>query len=564
MNEASFRELCMQFAEALRDCRALYREAAEAWLAHEGERGSLPAEQRLARMEELHQGLLIKVFAAVTQADRRWTWQEAELAAILVEHLWQRRLSGEELAQAAEHLITQGHRIRWYPLLRPFDVVPAMRDEVDRLETVVLRVANLVAKCDGTVSAAEAAQLRSLQEELASHLRPLTLQESSEGDAPDAATASQVEQERVHDALARAAEPSGVAWPAGATGAGKVAPSAGGAGEPLRSPAERLEAARRELESLIGLAPVKQEIATLINYLSHQQQRRALNLPTAPLSLHMLFLGNPGTGKTTVARIFGQMLGALGILTKGHLVETDRSGLVAEYAGQTGPKTQRKIDAALGGVLFIDEAYSLAEAHGDDTYGREALQVLLKRMEDDRHHLAVILAGYPQPMQRLLRVNPGLASRIAAHLHFPDYQPRELAQIFQVFCEKNHYRLLAATRAKLLLGFHWLYAHRNERFGNARLVRNVFERAVRQLANRVAGVAPVTVELLTVLQPEDIVLEGVPAEVLARADDPRLALGVTCPSCRFQGRMRASRLGEQVQCKACGHTFTAEWGDVLA
>jgi SpoVK/Ycf46/Vps4 family AAA+-type ATPase len=309
---------------------------------------------------------------------------------------------------------------------------------------------------------------------------------------------------------------------------------------------------------------VKQEITTLVNYLSHQQQRRALNLPTAPVSLHMLFLGNPGTGKTTVARIFGQMLGALGVLPKGHLVETDRSGLVAEYAGQTGPKTQRKIDAALGGVLFIDEAYSLAELRGEDTYGREALQTLLKRMEDDRHRLAVILAGYPRPMQRLLKVNPGLASRIATHLHFPDYQPVELARIFQTLCEKNHYRLPAPTRAKLLVGLDWLYAHRDERFGNGRLVRNVFERAVRQLANRVAGVAPVTVELLTVLQPEDIVLEGLPAEVLSRAEDPQLAVGISCPGCQCQGRMRASRLGAQVQCKACGHTFVAEWGDLRA
>ena len=565
MNDASFRELCAQFQEALADCRALYREAAEAWLAHEGPQCALPQEQRRERMEELHQGLLIKVFGAVAQADRRWAWQEAELASILIEHLWQRRLSGQELTRAVEHLITQGHRIRWYPLLRPFDVVPALRDEVDRLETIVLRVANLVAKCDGTLSPAEAAHLRTLQDELASHLRGLTLQDTDDNSPAErsTATASAAEQGAVHEAIERAAEVAGVPAPA-ASGQRRTAASARTADPTHRTPAERLEAARRELDSLIGLASVKREITTLVNYLAHQQQRRALNLPTAPLSLHMLFLGNPGTGKTTVARIFGQMLGALGVLAKGHLVETDRSGLVAEYAGQTGPKTHRKIDAALDGVLFIDEAYSLAELRGDDTYGREALQVLLKRMEDDRHRLAVILAGYPRPMQRLLRVNPGLASRIATHLEFPDYTPQELAQVFQVFCEKNHYRLPAATRAKLLVGFHWLHAHRNERFGNARLVRNIFERAVRQLANRIAGVTPVTVELLTVMQPEDLILEGVPAEVLSRAGDPELVVGITCPGCQVQGRMRARRLGETVQCKACQHTFVAEWGELLS
>ena len=174
-----------------------------------------------------------------------------------------------------------------------------------------------------------------------------------------------------------------------------------------KSAEERLAEALAELNELIGMDNVKHEITTLTNYLKHQEQRRQAKLPTASLSLHMVFTGNPGTGKTSVARIVGRIFGAMGILNKGHLVETDRSGLVAEYAGQTGPKTNKRIDEALDGVLFIDEAYSLVAESNEDAYGREAVQTLLKRMEDDRQRLVVILAGYPEPMEALLAEQSG-------------------------------------------------------------------------------------------------------------------------------------------------------------
>src|SRR5207237_7794667 len=159
------------------------------------------------------------------------------------------------------------------------------------------------------------------------------------------------------------------------------------------------------------LRSIKQEVRGLINFLKMQQAREEFGLPQTPISLHHVFSGNPGTGKTTVARLLGRLLGAMGLLAKGHLVETDRSGLVAEYAGQTGPKTNARITEALDGALFIDEAYSLVAETGDDSYGAEAVQALLKRMEDDRERLAVILAGYPTPMDRLLKSNPGISSR---------------------------------------------------------------------------------------------------------------------------------------------------------
>ena len=211
-------------------------------------------------------------------------------------------------------------------------------------------------------------------------------------------------------------------------------------------------------------------------------------LPQTNLSLHIVFHGNPGTGKTTVARIIARVYAAMAILDKGQLIETDRAGLVAEYAGQTAVKTNKKIDEAIDGVLFVDEAYSLVAEGGDDPYGHEAVQALLKRMEDDRARLVVILAGYPANMARLLGSNPGLSSRFSRHLTFADYTPAELGQIFHRMCMKNQYVVPPAARAKLLLGLQWLYDHRDEHFGNGRTVRNLSALSIRRLPNRIAHI----------------------------------------------------------------------------
>src|SRR5690606_38969334 len=202
-----------------------------------------------------------------------------------------------------------------------------------------------------------------------------------------------------------------------------------------KSSDEELSEALAELDLLIGLSAVKNEVRTLVNFLRMQEHRRQQSLPEIHVGLHSVFVGNPGTGKTTVARIMSRILGAMGILEKGHLIETDRSGLVAEYAGQTAPKTNKRIDEALDGLLFIDEAYSLVAERGDDPFGAEALQTLLKRMEDDRHRLVVILAGYPAPLARLLQSNPGLSSRFSRHITFPDFAAAELGKIFELFCQ---------------------------------------------------------------------------------------------------------------------------------
>ena len=200
------------------------------------------------------------------------------------------------------------------------------------------------------------------------------------------------------------------------------------------------------------------------------------------------------------------MFGAIGVLDKGHLVETDRSGLVAEFVGQTAVKTNKIIDEALDGILFIDEAYSLV-SDGKDAFGNEALQILLKRAEDDRDRLIVILAGYPEPMKRLLLTNPGLSSRFNRTIAFPDYTPEELVGIFEIFANQNHYVIRDNVRQQIMDIATSTSRSRDEHFGNGRLMRNVFENAMRNLADRVVDVAQLTPDLLTTFEAEDITCE---------------------------------------------------------
>lgn len=258
-----------------------------------------------------------------------------------------------------------------------------------------------------------------------------------------------------------------------------------------------------ELNELIGLSETKKEITTLSNYIQMKLKRDEMGMKSPNLSLHCVFTGNPGTGKTTVARILAGIYKDMGLLKKGHLVETDRSGLIAEYVGQTAVKTNKKIDEALDGVLFIDEAYSLVQGAKED-YGPEAISTLLKRMEDDRDRLVVIVAGYTKEMEDFINSNPGLQSRFNRYIHFTDYTAEELYDIFCLQMKKNEYTISeeASNRLKMILAD--TLAHKGKDFGNARFVRNLFEKVIEHQANRLANEPNLTKELLAELREEDL------------------------------------------------------------
>lgn len=258
-----------------------------------------------------------------------------------------------------------------------------------------------------------------------------------------------------------------------------------------------------QLDSLVGLDDVKKDIKNLMNLVKVRRLRKENGLPIPPMSLHMVFMGNPGTGKTTVARIISGLYAAIGVLEKGQLIEVDRSGLVAGYVGQTALKTQEVIKSALGGVLFIDEAYSLASG-GENDFGREAIETILKAMEDHRDELIVVVAGYDGPMEKFINSNPGLQSRFNKYFYFPDYNGEQLLHIFKGQCKKNGYALTEEAEAEAKAMFEELYENRGENFGNGRDVRNVFEDTVVRQSNRVAALDAPTKDDLMQFLPEDL------------------------------------------------------------
>lgn len=543
MTPAEHDRLIGMLRRVVRDCDKLYSQSAKLMVRRYPTMIQGNASQFPDLMDDLHRGLLIKVYVTIVRADDRWTAPEKCVAAAMIEHLWNQSLAGSDLRDAATGLFTQADALTFESLVAPFVRYRPLADSKVHVETIVMRLANLVAKCDGQTMPEESIALHALQQDIDAALRPAN---ESQSLATLSGGGQAIQSE---DASGDVNELQDEAAPA-----------------LVDTEAERQKkfaAAMRELDELIGLDAVKTRIRSYTNFLKLQKQRESSGLSTMPISLHMTFTGNPGTGKTTVARIVGQILGGLGTLQGGHVVETDRSGLVGEYAGQTAPKTNALCDSSRGGVLFVDEAYSLVDAKGDDAYGREAVQVLLKRMEDDRSTMAVILAGYSDEMRTMIRSNPGLSSRINTTIDFEDYSPPQLGAIFESLCDRNQYKLPSAARHRLLVGLNELHARRDRHFGNGRLVRNAFEDSVRRLADRVAEVTELSEELLTVLTAADIDLPG-----LSRSDVDALIknshqLAVTCDGCQSRVRIDPSLLGKRFRCTRCQNVQSSPWAEVV-
>ncbi|HEX4412231.1 MAG TPA: AAA family ATPase [Lacipirellulaceae bacterium] len=539
----------------LQECRNLYISSGQLCAQQYPQLISQSGHEFVQLMDDLHKALVLKIYVMVCEADKRWSAGERAMAEVLFEHLWHQRLTGDNLVAAARKAAEESSKLQWYSIIRPFDRVVPLRERIGTLETIVMRLANLIGRADGELGPQEAAIIHLIRDELQHHLRPVPIDEPTAHEEPHTQTGQAIatmqrDAGNVH-AATRLLSNSG-------TDINKVSTTVKAATEARPT----LEDTLKELHELIGLGSVKDEVQTLVNFLKLQQRRGEAGLGDTEVSLHMVFTGNPGTGKTSVARILGKIFGAMGILKKGQLVETDRSGLVAGYMGQTGPKANSKIDEALDGVLFIDEAYSLVAQETDDAYGNEAVQILLKRAEDDRQRLIVIMAGYPAEMQTLLKTNPGLTSRFNRVLNFEDYSPLEMAQIFGLLCDKNKYKLAEGTRAKLVLGFVELHRNRDRNFGNGRVVRNIFEQAIRRMANRIANIRELSADALMLFQADDIEFKDLPTGTkLEYGDDGPWRFRLVCPACSHASKSRGSYLGKKVRCPKCQHDFKADWGE---
>lgn len=529
-----------RYADLLRDTKEIYFQASTKITTEHPELVSNPG-SFVRLMDDLHRGLILKTYCLVSEADDEWSNGERRLAKYLANHLWQVDLVGVELQMAMRKASAGAERLEWATLLRPFRKLPPLFEQVASLETTINRQANLIARIDGQLKQTEQAAIEGIVNQLRINFgnRERTLQ----GSFDDKIVSAAYEQLELDTSQGSK------------TATAASTPSLDSQAEE----AETIDDVLAELDRLIGLDNVKQEVRTLVNFLALQKRREEAGLPKTDIGLHLVFIGNPGTGKTTVARLIGRAYRAMGILKKGHMVETDRSGLVAEYAGQTAVKANKLIDEALDGVLFIDEAYGLVATNTEDPYGNEAMQTLLKRAEDDRHRLAVILAGYPDEMKELLKSNPGLESRFSKTLDFTDYSPEELCNIFGCLLESNHYRITPEGRLRVIATLTDQYRTKEKGYGNGREVRNLFEKTILRMANRLAEMTTLTDQELVTFVAEDFTLP----ELTETLDLEQTKIKISCSACGHSNDAPAKLLGASVTCPKCTERFHIDWCDLI-
>jgi len=271
-----------------------------------------------------------------------------------------------------------------------------------------------------------------------------------------------------------------------------------------KSKDKSLEELKKELNNLIGLNNIKNEIENLTNFIIIQKEREIFGLPTVKNNMHMVFMGPPGTGKTTIARLMGNIYHKLGILKKGHTVEVDRADLVGEWIGQTAPRVDEKIDEAEGGVLFIDEAYSLYVEDSPKDFGNEVIEILIKRMEDESKNFIIIVAGYQDEMKVFLKSNPGLKSRFNRYFYFENYSPAELLEIYKKFASEQKYTMNKDVSEKLKKIIKIAFYSKDKNFGNARYIRNMFEKTIENQSNRLVKLKTFNKKNLSEIKVEDI------------------------------------------------------------
>ena len=412
------------------------------------------------------------------------------------------------IADAAEHLIaTVTCAARFAAEAHP-DVARAIQPEVEICEFVGQKLRELAATVQ--VSAANANRLAQDAEQLIQSLLPQIRQaDASWRRTYESAVSVDLDVKKklnaFHETFDKTREQVLEGWRASDQYAAAVAAGLAAPGASTPSNAHRpLDVILAELDALVGLASVKHEVRSLLNLLRVNREREGLGLKSASVSLHVVFAGPPGTGKTTVARLYGEFLGAMGLLRRGHLKEAARQDLVAEYVGQTAVKTNALIDEALDGVLFIDEAYSLAPPDARQDFGREAVEVLLKRMEDDRQRIAVIAAGYTEEMARFINSNPGLESRFTQTLAFPSYSPEELLAILHLQAAAEGLQIDPSAHQAAWRTIYRAWQTSDDHFGNARYVRRLLEGALRRQANRLASESSPSPLRLTTLVGDDV------------------------------------------------------------